>query len=437
MYDLKPPYVMILDEVMDDALMRARAERLLGALPADTPVETVSLDKLPHAAREREWGASRARMGMDEPPDDPALFFGVMRWDGKLEERMAQVKAAWPEASGPWRAALGHDAFVWFDSYMNGRGMCPDHVCRPAWRIHLMSGCPHKCFYCSLGRLMTMMMNVEEYVEHLDELARANPWEKTFLYEDDAEALAPEPEYGAVEAIANWAASTPDRYLLIHTKSANVDFFADLDRAARERTIIVWSLTGHTQSTLMEAGSGTTTERIEAAGKCHDWGVCTRYKYKPIVPVRGWREEIADMTRMVFERSRPDLIALFTLAWMDYEDLVRLCDTDLLDPAYLEAAREAAPDLKDTRVRPFPHWVRKEIYEFCLDEIRRHDPDIPVLICTESVEMWQELGPRLGYRPDDYPCGCGPQATPRLKRLADNPWAVSHPAGVEGYPAPF
>ena len=107
-----------------------------------------------------------------------------------------------------------------------------------------------------------MMMNVEEYIEHLDELATANPWEKTFLFEDDSEALAPEPEYGAVPALAEYFATTEDRYLLIHSKSANVDFFEDVSPAARERTIIVWSLTGRTQSSVLEVGSATMEERI-------------------------------------------------------------------------------------------------------------------------------------------------------------------------------
>jgi hypothetical protein len=60
-----------------------------------------------------------------------------------------------------------------------------------------------------------------------------------------------------------------------------------------------------------------------------------------------------------------------------------------------------------------------------------------VVICTESMAMWKELGPKLNCRPDNYVCGCGPMATPWLKYIAQNPWKVSHPVGVEGYPAPY
>jgi hypothetical protein len=436
MYSLKPPFVIVLDEVWNDPQMKARAERVLKAIPPDTHVETVSLEQLPEAAQRLNWHKDRRRAGIN-PPGDPGLLLGVMRWDGKFKERMAAVKEVWPEAPGPWRAALGYDAFLWCDAGMNGQRPCDDIVCRPAWRVHLTNGCPHKCFYCGLGGIITAMMNVEEYIVHLDELAQANPWEKTFLFEDDSEAFALEPEYGAVEDLANYMAGTPDRYLLIHTKSANVDFLEHIPEAARKRIIIVWSLTARTQSAILEAGSGTMEQRIEAARKCHEWGITTRFKFKPIVPVKGWREEVSEMTRLVFEHTHPDLISLFTLCWMDYADLIKLVDTEMLDPVYLEAARQAAEELGKSRVRPFPEWVRREIYEFCLDKIRSYDQNIPVVICTESLSMWKELGPKLKCQPDNYVCGCGPMATPWLKHIPHSPWEVSHPVGVEGYPAPY
>jgi len=436
MYALKPPYVMVLGEVLDDSLMRARAQRMLAALPADTPVETVSLEKLPEAIIERNWATARGRM-TTSPPGEPGLFLGVMRFDGKWPETHRMLREEYPQAGGPLRAAYGYDAFSWCDAGMRDGSPCADLVCRPAWRIHLTNGCPHKCFYCGLGGIITVMMNIEEYIPHLHELAMANPWEKTFLFEDDSEALVLEPEYGAVPALAEYFATTEDRYLLIHSKSANVDFFEEVSPAGREHTIIVWSLTGRTQSEQLEAVSATMEQRIEAAAKCHEMGITTRFKFKPIVPVVGWREEIAEMTRLVFERTHPDLIALFTLAWMTYDELVGSCEPERLDPVYLEAARDSVDEVAELRVKPFPHWVRKEIYEFCIEQIRQYDRDIPIMLCTESAQMWEELGETVGYSPADYPCGCGPQATPRLRRLPENPWICTKPVGVEGYPMPY
>ncbi len=434
MYSLRPPYLLILQEVMDDPGMRARAERVRAALPAETPVEVVPLEELPAAAERYGWHLNGGRMGMPPPADDPGIFFGKMRWDGRWPERWEAIRRDWPQAPGVLRSAYGYDAFGWFLSGQEEIRPCADHVCRPAWRIHLVRGCPHKCFYCGLHSPLTLMMNVEEYVTKLAELSRKNPWQKTWLYEDDSEALAQEPEYGGLPAVMDFCARSDDNYVIIHTKSANVDWMREVDHNGR--TILVWSLTGDTQSRVMEPVTATTAERVEAAHRCHEWGYTTRYKFKPIVPVVGWRDELRDMIRLVFERSSPDLISLFTLAWMDYQDLCRLADTSLLDPRFLAGAEAAQEELKGIKVRPFPHELRKEVYEFCIDEIRAINPTIPVSLCTESIPMWKELGPRLGLDPGSYPCGCGPQATPNLERLPVNPWKVARPVPVDGDPLP-
>lgn len=434
MYDLRPPYVLVLDEVLADPLMSARAERLLQRLPAGTPIETVTAAELPAAGQRLGWDKVR-RMGMPPPATEPGWVFGRMRWDGGWADRWATIKAAWPTAPcGILHAALGYDAFEFFCSHQDNGKPCADHVCRPAWRIHLVRGCPHRCFYCSLGEPLTLMMNVEEYVEKLRELARLNPWQKTWLYEDDSEALAQEPEYGGLPALMDFAAGSDDDHIIVHTKSANVDWLADRDH--RGRTILVWSLTGFTQSTVMEPLTATTIERIEAARKCHAWGYPTRFKFKPIVPVVGWRDELEEMIKLVCERTHPDVISLFTLAWMTYPELCRLADTRLLDPRFLAGAEAAQEELQPVRVKPFPHELRREIYEFCIDRIRERNRDVPISLCTESLQMWRELGPRLGLRPDNYPCGCGPQATPGLTRLEVNPWRVAEPVAVAGDPPP-
>jgi spore photoproduct lyase len=379
--------------------------------------------------REHGWENARRRMGMGQPIDDPALFLGVMRWDGKFDERARPIREACPEfPHGLARAMLGYDAFVWFQSHTKKLHPCRDHVCRPAWRIHLMNGCPHRCFYCSFGRVLTMMMNHDEYIEKLDELVERNPWQETYLYEDDAEALALEPEYGAMRVLVEYFAAKPDRYTIVHTKSANVDFLKDIDHGGH--TILVWSLTPRTQSEVMEPKCGTMEERIEAARKCREWGYTVRYKFKPIVPVKGWADEIAEMVRLLFERSEPDVISLFVLAWMKVSELTELCDTSLLDPEFLQAALGAAPEMANTRVAPFPHELRKRVYRHCLREIRRYNKHIPVTLSTETLQMWRELGPELGYSPADYPCGCGPQAIPHRRRLPHSPWAVAKPRAV-------
>jgi len=118
------------------------------------------------------------------------------------------------------------------------------------------------------------------------------------------------------------------------------------------------------------------------------------------------------------------------LAWMTYADLVKLADTSLIDPWALGEAEKAAEEMAGQSTKPFPHHVRKEIYEFALAEIRKYDQEIPVALSTESRPMWEEMGPKLGLDPTNYVCGCGPQVTPGLRKLPCNPWHVAEPVGL-------
>jgi len=431
MYEIRPPSLVVLQDVLDDPAMNAVYERLKAALPPETPVQVVTDDMLPEFVLEQRWPELCHRMGMPPPAADPILFVGRMRWDGQWQQRQDSITQRQPNAPlGILNKLYGYDAFS-YASFAVDAGKSPHvtGICRPAWRLHLSWGCPHKCFYCGCTGVMTAMANLDEYRVKLAEMVAKNPWELCWLYDDDAEALALEPEYGGMKMLVEFFGGTPDRYLTIHTKSANVDFLEHLDH--RGHTIMTWSLTGRTQSSLMEARSGTMEERIAAAAKVMDWGYTARFKFKPIVPVIGWREELAEMIRLVFERARPDNITLFTLAWMDYADFIKLADTSLIDPWALDAAEQAAEEMAKASVRPFPHHVRQAIYEFAIAEIRKYDQEIPIALSTESRAMWDELGPTLGLDPTNYVCGCGPQVTPGLRKLPCNPWQVAEPVGLE------
>jgi len=95
---------------------------------------------------------------------------------------------------------------------------------------------------------------------------------------------------------------------------------------------------------------------------------------------------------------------------------------ELLDPGFVEAAEQAAEEMRGVRVAPFPHAVREEIYRHHLRAIRQRHANVPVTICTESLEMWRAMRVDLGITHTSYVCGCGAGATPNLESLATSPW---------------
>jgi spore photoproduct lyase len=305
--------------------------------------------------------------------------------------------------------------------------MSPDNICRPAWRLNTMYGCPHHCVYCYFGEIIPIYVNIGEFCSRLSGLIKANPWQKVFLYDDAAEALFPEPELGAVEDFVKCCQQFPDRYLVVHTKSANVDFLKSLDH--KGRCIMTWSLTSNTQSRLTERLTGTMDERIEAAHKCVSWGFPVRFKFKPIVPFKNWREDAREMIRKAMT-VKLDNVSLFTIAWMGVDELKACFPVERLDPGFLREAEQAKDEMKTRQVRPYPHRVRAEIYGFFIEEIRKHNPDIPITLCTEATDMWEEFAPLLDRKPGNFVCGCGPMTIPGLKRLPKNPWTTPKPVSV-------
>ena len=147
-------------------------------------------------------------------------------------------------------------------------------------------------------------MNTEEYIEKLGELLAQNPWQKTWLYDDVMDVPTLEPQLDTLAPLMRFFESTGDRYLILHTKTDRVD--ALIEAGAPKNTIIAWSLSGPTQSTVLEPRTGTTETRIEAARRCQEAGMTIRYKFKPIIPVKNWREDAEYAIDLALRTTRPE-----------------------------------------------------------------------------------------------------------------------------------
>ncbi len=430
MYNLTPPAVYVHERVLADERCRQRMERVVAALKQPVKPQTFRDDDLPDMIRGGLL-AARVPMGTIQEVRDPALLFSTFRFDDQQAERMRWAASlnlsVW---EGTWRALLGYGAFNWANYNLAGDAARHDKVCRPCWRIHLQEGCVHRCSYCPLGGLLVSMLNMEDYCHWLGQIIARHPWQETYLLDDDGDPPCLEPEQGTLAHLIEYFGTLKGRYLVIHTKTWNTDWLRGLRHNGN--TILVWSLSGPTQSTVIEPGTGTTAGRIEAARVAQDAGYTVRYKFKPIIPVHNWREDAAAAVETLFARTRPDMISLCVYMWMDIDELLRRVPRELMDEACVQPALEQKEAMKETMARPFPPDVRAMIYEHYLREIRRWDKDIPVSLSTENFAMWQRLGPQLGASATTYVCGCGPNSVPGARKLACHPFtsAVRDDAGI-------
>jgi hypothetical protein len=128
--------------------------------------------------------------------------------------------------------------------------------------------------------------------------------------------------------------------------------------------------------------------------------------------VRNWRDENRAMVRQFLGQVTPDVISLCLFGWMDAYKVKRSLDLSLWDTRFVQAMDDAAVEMRGKAYGPLPHDARAEMIRFFIDEIRAVNPKVPIALCLESSEMWQQFGPELKMKPERYLCNCGPQCTP-------------------------
>ncbi len=411
---LRSEKVYATEDVYADSRAVARVERMMSAI--EGTVERVTYEQLNEIAAERwrnipKWGA------MPSPRDPDLVLTTAKFWP---PDQMAAFKRQFPNLAV--RDLWGFHTASWrpdgeLDWRLERRGC----VCHSARQLHSINGCPFRCAYCWFGGLCRIFVNIEEYVEHLDEICALDPEQRLYKWDNQTDVTAFEPEWGASRLLVEYFAEKPGKYLQIYTgKSDNIDDLLNVD--PKGKTIIQWSLSPRTQSTRIEPETAPWDRRVEAARKCHEAGYITRFRFSPMIPVRNWRAEYAELLDLVFARSSPDVISLCPLGWMDVDEAESCLDPSLLDPRYVAAMKASAPFLKARGFtsgggRPIPHDARAYFLKCVIDEIRKHSRTLPISLCLETVEMWalfeRELGmPMNPTKKSTYYCNCGPLCTP-------------------------
>jgi len=421
-YQLTPLKIYMLDRVQDDLACVERMERMLWAIGRRRDeVVCITEENLPEVVAELQslWPPQSVPPGNERTYMRPLVFTTMELGANRPDLEPLLLRCSKDTPLGCIERIRGHMTTA-IDQHPHQRDRMCNLVCWPTYNFGTVTGCPHGCHYCGegkTGKFITIALNLEEYVERIvGPVIEHNPWNRVFrMILSGTDLITFEPEYGLFDLFTRKLAQYDDRYGHFHTTSSNVDWLADLPH--RDRLVGVWSTTCEAVARDIEPGPGKAVDRIEAGRKCQEMGIPVRYKFKPVIPVRNWREEYAGIIEQAMKRSAPESIGFCLLAWMDYESMIETIDAKLLDPECVTAAREAADEMKGVTTGPFPHRTRVEIYRFLIKQVRRWDKDVLLYLSTESREMWDELKDELGQDPRAYVCACSSVAVPG-RRLA-------------------
>jgi len=376
--------------------------------------------ELPDIVAENNWQNAWIPQGMRKEQKKIDLVFNAFKFNND-ERQVEQTLKSCPSGTPRElvKSLLGYCTPVYL-SHSRIYDKKVNCVCWSENEFITIEGCPHGCKYCPAGQLININLNLEDFIEKVViPTLKQNAWQKCFRCNTTAsDTICFEPEYGLHELVTRKFAEFRDKYLYIHTKSANVDFIKDLKY--RNRIIMVWSITSDRVSREIESGTATALERVEAARKCQEMGIPIRYKFKPIIPLSNWRQEYSAIIEEMFRRTNPEAVGFCVLMWMDAERFHKIFNPAMFDPLYISRMEESKEEMKGISTGPFPHDVRKEIYQFFINEIRKRQKSVPLFISTESREMWDDLKNLLGVSPSKFICGCGPVCLPgpRLAKTA-------------------
>ncbi|MFW6161585.1 MAG: spore photoproduct lyase family protein [Planctomycetota bacterium] len=378
MLDIPAKTVYVDPAVRAKANCRERLERLLPHVRCD---DVRDLDPETYAEL---WRMRKRRHGKDDFGDDAIVAF----------------------------TDFDPDRLGWYYHLRDGGRMIRERgeYCQTALELNLVDGCVFRCAYCGFGRRVMVSLDVERFVAGLDEQFARHPDQALWKFSNMTDLPPFEPELDAVAPVVERFAREPGRYVMLFTKSDNVDFLLGLDHGGH--TIISWSMSGPTQSRLIDQRAATMAERVEAMAKCQGAGYLVRARLSPIVPVRGWRAELRELFETMLAAARPDIVTLELLGWFDFDDLPELMDLDLLDPDAVESARAAADDLRGCHSGPFTEATHQEIYRFCVETVQELSPGTPVAACHGTPATWKMLEPLVGMTGERYICNCGPSSAP-------------------------
>ena len=370
--------VYIAPDVYTKENCRERLERLLLHIVCD------DIRDYDAAAREAIGQNSKRRHGKDDFGDDAILIFTTF---------------------DPQRSS-------WYYHYRDKRqqGQAHGGFCQSALELNVVDGCVYRCAYCGFGRQIRFSLDVERLVEGLDDVFAKYPDQALYKYSNMTDLPPFEPELNAISPLVGRFAQESGRYLMLFTKSDQVDFLADLPHNGH--TIISWSLTCETASRAVDKRTASLSERLEAMRRMQEAGYRVRARLSPIVPVRNWKQEYEELFQKLFETVSPDIITLELLGWFEYADLTELMDLELLDPDALAEAEGAQDELRDFYWGPFTERLHQEVYRFCIETSKRLSKHTPISLCHGTQAAWRSLGGLMGMQPTNYICNCGPSSAP-------------------------
>ncbi|MBI4550264.1 MAG: hypothetical protein HY714_05005 [Candidatus Omnitrophica bacterium] len=257
--------------------------------------------------------------------------------------------------------------------------------------LHLGTGCDLECTYCILqsyltNPLITVFTNFDDILAELAGRLDAAPGQ--FFRVGTGELI----DSLSLDHLTEWSvplvrffAGRENAVLEFKTKSDNVQNLGKAD--PRGRVIVSWSMNTEEIQRREEFKTATLEERVAAARKCERWGYRTGFHLDPLIHAEGWKNGYRKTVDLIFRNLNPSRIAWISLGALRFMPSLKKTAENRFGRTGIFAG-EFIPGL-DGKKRYFKP-IRRKMYEYVCGLIREYSAEVPVYLCMESRELWED-----------------------------------------------
>ncbi len=273
-------------------------------------------------------------------------------------------------------------------------GTAKGYLCCGYQILTPLTGCGMYCRYCVLqaylgNQSQVVFDNFSDLENEVCGKLAKTPGVVRFGTGEFADSLYLEKSLGLSGRIAKVLDPFPSVLVEFKTKSANAALLAGVRNP--RKVVAGFSMNTPRMISLFERGTASLAARLDCARRCLDSGLWVAFHFDPIFRYPGWKEEYLDVVNKIFDSvADTSRIAWWSLGGFRSSPALKtlLEKTGEHLPLFAMGELVQGEDGKIRYYRP----IRVEFYSAFREMVEKRNPKIPLYLCMESPEVWEQAG---------------------------------------------
>ena len=277
----------------------------------------------------------------------------------------------------------------------------PEAVSCGYFNLNLHTGCPYSCSYCILQTYLEskeslFFTNLEDMEEELLRISKGKKHLRIGTGElADSLALDSEAHYSI--KILMVFERFPDIVFEFKTKSANIKNVLEY-KTVPKNIVISWSLNPEIIIKKEEHYTPDLATRLKAIGEIQSRGYKMGIHFDPIIIFKNWKSHYKGLIKEISRIIDPSKVVWWSLGALRFPYVLREHIFKYKNSILFEGELVKGYDGKYRYFKP----LRSELFAFIKQQIRSLiSESIPLYLCMEDREMWEEVLPEIEPREAD------------------------------------